>query len=120
MTNQTYIIHAKRTPFGTFGGSLSSLRVDDLLAHLLKDYAQKASFDLKEIDDTIIGCANQAGEDNRNLARMSLLLAKYPFEVPGTTINRLCGSSLDAIIDAHARISSGLVQVGVDGFCRTS
>lgn len=115
MSKNTYIIHAKRTPIGSFGGTLSSVRVDDLLAVLFKDYAKSAKHDLKEIDDVIIGCANQAGEDNRNLARMSLLLAGYPFEVPGTTINRLCGSSLDAVIDAHARISAGLGDCFIAG-----
>ena len=111
----SYIIHAKRTPIGSFAGALSHIRVDDLLAELFKDYAQTAKHDLKEIDDTIIGCANQAGEDNRNLARMSLILAGYPFEVPGTTINRLCGSSLDAVIDAHARIQAGLGDCFIAG-----
>lgn len=107
MSQSSYIVHAKRTPIGSFGGVLSSVRVDDLLSELFKDYAKSAKHDLKEINDTIIGCANQAGEDNRNIARMSLLLAQYPFEVPGTTINRLCGSSLDAVMGAHARISAG-------------
>lgn len=111
----SYIVHAKRTPIGSFGGALSTVRVDDLLAELFKDYAKVAKHDLKEISDTIIGCANQAGEDNRNLARMSLLLAGYPLEVPGTTINRLCGSSLDAVIDAHARISAGLGDCFIAG-----
>lgn len=115
MSKNTYIIHAKRTAIGSFGGTLSSVRVDDLLATLFKDYAKTAKHDLKEIDDVIIGCANQAGEDNRNLARMSLLLAEYPFDVPGTTINRLCGSSLDAVIDAHARISAGLGDCFIAG-----
>jgi acetyl-CoA acyltransferase len=86
-----------------------------MLAELFKDFAKSSTFDLKEIDDTIIGCANQAGEDNRNIARMSLLLAGYPFEVPGTTINRLCGSSLDAVIDAHARIQAGLGDCFIAG-----
>jgi acetyl-CoA acyltransferase len=104
----SYIIFAKRTPIGSFGGSLSSLRVDDLLGELLKNYTSIASFPLAEIDDIIIGCANQAGEDNRNLARMALLLAHYPMSVTGTTLNRLCGSSLDAVLDAHGRISAGL------------
>jgi len=112
---KSYIIHAKRTPIGSFGGVLSSLRVDDMLAELFKNYALTAKHDLKEIDDTIIGCANQAGEDNRNLARMSLLLAGYPYEVSGTTINRLCGSSLDAVIDAHARIQAGLGDCFIAG-----
>lgn len=111
----SYIVHAKRTPIGSFGGALSSVRVDDLLAELFKDYAKSSQHDLKEISDTIIGCANQAGEDNRNLARMSLLLAGYPFEVPGTTINRLCGSSLDAVMDAHARITAGFGDCFIAG-----
>jgi acetyl-CoA acyltransferase len=115
MLKDSYIVHAKRTPIGSFGGVLSSVRVDDLLAELFKDYAKVAQHDLKEISDTIIGCANQAGEDNRNLARMSLILANYPFEVPGTTINRLCGSSMDAVIDAHARISAGLGDCYIAG-----
>lgn len=115
MPSVTYIVHAKRTPIGSFGGSLSSVRVDDLLAELFKDYAQSAKHDLKLIDDTIIGCANQAGEDNRNLARMSLILAGYPYEVPGTTINRLCGSSLDAVLDAHSRILAGLGDCFIAG-----
>jgi len=115
MKKISYLIHARRTPIGSFGGVLSGLRVDDMLAELLKDFAKSASFDLKEIDDTIIGCANQAGEDNRNLARMSLMLAGYPFEVPGTTINRLCGSSMDAVIDAHARIQAGIGECFIAG-----
>lgn len=115
MKRISYLIHARRTPIGSFGGSLSSMRVDDMLAELFKDFAKSSPFDLKEIDDTIIGCANQAGEDNRNLARMSLLLAGYPFEVTGTTINRLCGSSLDAVMDAHARIQAGLGDCFIAG-----
>ncbi len=115
MKKISYLIHARRTPIGSFSGVLSGLRVDDMLAELFKDFAQSTKFDLKEIDDTIIGCANQAGEDNRNLARMSLMLAGFPFEVPGTTINRLCGSSLDAVIDAHARILAGLGDCFIAG-----
>ena len=115
MKKISYLIHARRTPIGSFGGVLSGVRVDDMLADLFKDYAKSSTFDLKEIDDTIIGCANQAGEDNRNLARMSLMLAGYPFEVPGTTINRLCGSSLDAVIDAHSRIQAGMGDCFIAG-----
>jgi len=115
MQKISYIIHAKRTPIGSFGGCLSSLRVDDMLGTLLKDYATSAKHPLLEIDDAIIGCANQAGEDNRNLARMALILAQYPFEVTGTTINRLCGSSLDAVLDAHSRIQAGLGDCFIAG-----
>lgn len=105
-----YIVHAKRTPIGRIGGLLSPVRVDDLMALLIKDYAKDISFDPKEIDDVIVGCANQAGEDNRNVARMAAVLAGLPYEVPGVTLNRLCGSSLDAIIDACGRISLGLAD----------
>ncbi len=112
---KTYIVYAKRTPMGKIGGQLSDVRVDDLLAHVLKDLKSTLSFDPLLIDDVIIGCANQAGEDNRNLARMASVLADFPFEVPGTTLNRLCGSSLDAVMDAHARISSGLNDCVVVG-----
>ncbi len=115
MKKISYLVHARRTPIGSFGGALSGVRVDDMLAELFKDYAKTSAFDLKEIDDTIIGCANQAGEDNRNLARMALMLAGYPYEVPGTTINRLCGSSLDAVIDAHSRIQAGLGDCFIAG-----
>ncbi len=111
----SFIVHAKRTPIGAFGGVLSSVRIDDLLAELLKDFSATAAFDLREIGDAIIGCANQAGEDNRNLARMALLLAGYPHEVTGTTINRLCGSSLDAVMDAHGRIAAGFGDCFIAG-----
>jgi len=103
-----YIAFAKRTPVGNFGGKLSQIRADDLLAEILKAHAEWANYPLTEIDDVIIGCANQAGEDNRNVGRMGLILADYPYEVPATTLNRLCGSSLDAVMDAFARIQAGL------------
>ncbi len=106
----TYIVYAKRTPIGKINGFLSSIRVDDLLSFLFEDLKEWAKFPLNEIDDCVVGCANQAGEDNRNLARMSLILAGFPLEIPGTTINRLCGSSLDAIIDAHSRINSKIAD----------
>lgn len=115
MKKISYLVHAKRTAVGSFGGALSGVRVDDMLSELFKDFARTSVFDLKEIDDTIIGCANQAGEDNRNIARMSLMLAGYPYEVPGTTINRLCGSSLDAVIDAHSRIQAGIGDCFIAG-----
>jgi len=102
-----YIAFAKRTPVGSFAGKLSGVRADDLLAHILKAHADWAPYSLTEIDDVIIGCANQAGEDNRNVARMGVILADYPHEVPATTLNRLCGSSLDAVMDAFARIQAG-------------
>lgn len=103
-----YIVHAKRTPIGRIGGKLSHVRPDDMMAELIKDYTSSANYDLKEIDDVIVGCANQAGEDNRNIARMAAVLGGLPYEVPAVTLNRLCASSLDAIIDAASRISSGV------------
>lgn len=106
----TYIAYAKRTAIGSFGGKLSSVRVDDMLAVLLKHMKDNMSFDMAKIDDVIVGCANQAGEDNRNIARMSLLLAGLPDTVPGVTLNRLCGSSLDGIVDAACRISAGFAD----------
>jgi len=105
-----YLVYAKRTPIGRIGGLLSPVRVDDMMADLIRDYATKANYPLTEIDDVILGCANQAGEDNRNLARMAGVLAGLPMEVPGVTLNRLCGSSLDAVIDACGRISLGLAD----------
>jgi acetyl-CoA acyltransferase len=110
MVRKTFIIDAKRTAIGKLGGKLSPIRIDDLLSLIFSNLRNSLTFDPKLIDDVIVGCANQAGEDNRNLARMSLILAGFPLEVPGTTINRLCGSSLDALIDGHARIQAGLAD----------
>lgn len=107
---ESYLVYAKRTPIGKLNGTLASVRVDDLLAHLIHDLKSTINFDPALIDDVIIGCANQAGEDNRNVARMSLLLGGLPMSVPGTTINRLCGSSLDALIDGFSRIQAGLAD----------
>ena len=107
---KTYIVYAKRTPIGKLGGKLAPIRVDDLMGLLLADYRENSSHELELVDDIIIGCANQAGEDNRNLARMSGLLAGFPHQVPGTTINRLCASSLDAVMGAAARIGTGMAD----------
>lgn len=112
---RTYIVYAKRTAIGKIGGKLSPVRVDDLLASVLKNVKEHLSFDPLLIDDVIIGCANQAGEDNRNLARMAVLLSGLPLQTPGTTINRLCGSSLDAVIDGHARIQAGIADCLIVG-----
>lgn len=106
----SYIVHTKRTPIGRLGGALAPVRVDDMMALLLRDYLDQINFDPREIDDLIVGCANQAGEDNRNVARMAGVLAGLPYEVPGVTVNRLCGSSLDAVIDACGRIGTGLAE----------
>src|ERR1700758_3289743 len=98
MSNTVFVCDAIRTPFGRYGGTLASLRTDDLAALPLQAFMSRNSqVDWSAVDDVIYGCANQAGEDNRNVARMALLLAGLPKEVTGTTVNRLCGSSLDAL-----------------------
>lgn len=114
--NQAFICDAVRTPFGRYGGSLSSLRADDLAALPLKALmARHPNLDWSLVDDVIYGCANQAGEDNRNVARMALLLAGLPESVSGSTLNRLCGSSLDAIGVAARAIKSGETQLMIAG-----
>ncbi len=112
---RTFIVNAKRTATGKLNGKLAPVRVDDLLALVLKNLKDSLSFDVNLVDDVIVGCANQAGEDNRNLARMSLLLAGFPMDIPGSTINRLCASSLDAVIDGHARIQAGIADCLIIG-----
>ncbi len=103
-----FICDAVRTPFGRYGGSLAAVRADDLAAFPLKALQQRnPRVDWSAVDDVVFGCANQAGEDNRNVARMALLLAGFPVTVPGTTINRLCGSSMDAVAIAARAIKSG-------------
>src|ERR1700722_12857277 len=93
-----YICDAIRTPFGRYGGSLASIRTDDLAAIPIASLmSRNAAVDWSALDDVIFGCANQAGEDNRNIARMALLLAGLPKEVPGYTVNRLCASSVEAV-----------------------
>jgi acetyl-CoA acetyltransferase len=94
---EAFVCDAVRTPFGRYGGALAHVRTDDLAAVPLRALVDRhPSVDRAAVDDVVLGCANQAGEDNRNVARMALLLAGLPHSVPGTTINRLCGSSLDA------------------------
>jgi acetyl-CoA acyltransferase len=113
---QAYICDAIRTPIGRYGGSLATVRADDLGAVPLKALMERnPKVDWGAVDDVIYGCANQAGEDNRNVGRMSLLLAGIPREVPGTTVNRLCGSSLDAIGMAARAIKSGETELMIAG-----
>lgn len=113
---EAYICDYIRTPIGRFGGGLSSVRADDLGAVPLQALAARNSgLDLSAIDEVIYGCANQAGEDNRNVARMSLLLAGFPETVPGTTTNRLCGSGLDAVMTAARAIKSGEADLVIAG-----
>ncbi len=111
-----FICDYVRTPIGRFGGALSAVRADDLGAAPLKALMERhASVDWEAVDDVILGCANQAGEDNRNVARMSLLLAGLPVSVSGTTINRLCGSGMDAVITAARAIKSGEADLMIAG-----
>ena len=122
MTN-AFICDAIRTPFGRYGGSLSAVRADDLAAIPIKALLERnPAVDWSAVDDVILGCANQAGEDNRNIGRMALLLAGLPETVPGSTINRLCGSSLDAASIAARAIKSGenslVIAGGVESMSR--
>lgn len=111
-----FICDAVRTPFGRYGGALSSVRTDDLAALPIKALISRhPSLDWGRVDDVIYGCANQAGEDNRNVARMASLLAGLPVEVPGSTINRLCGSSLDALGVAANALKSGSCDLMIAG-----
>ena len=113
---EAFICDYVRTPIGRFAGSLSQVRADDLGAIPLKALMQRnAAVNWEAVDDVIFGCANQAGEDNRNVARMSALLAGLPISVPGTTINRLCGSGMDAVITAARAIRSGEAELMVAG-----
>ena len=118
----TYIIDAIRTPFGNFGGTLKDIRTDDLAAIPIKELIARNKINPEKINDVILGCANQAGEDNRNVARMALLLAGLPFSVPGETINRLCASGMSAIINAHRAIQTGdgdlFISGGVENMTR--
>ena len=117
-----YIIEPLRTPIGKYGGALSSIRPDDMGAHVIKAVVEATGINPEAIDDVIFGCANQAGEDNRNIARMSALLAGLPYSVPGVTVNRLCASSLEAIIQGARAIKSGeadlLIVGGVESMSR--
>jgi len=115
-STSAYICDAIRTPFGRYGGALSSVRTDDLAAIPLKALmARNPKVDWTRVTDVIFGCANQAGEDNRNVAHMATLLAGLPMDVPGATINRLCGSGLDAVGTAARAIKSGEAQLMIAG-----
>lgn len=114
--SEVYICDAIRTPVGRYGGSLSTVRTDDLAAIVLKEIMDRnPNVDWKEIDDVFMGCANQAGEDNRNVARMALLLAGYSETIPGMTVNRLCGSGMDAIGTAARAIRAGEADIIIAG-----
>lgn len=121
--NDAYIIDAIRTPFGRYGGALAQIRADDLGAIPIKALMERnANVDWVQVDDVIYGCANQSGEDNRNVGRMSSLLAGLPYQVPATTVNRLCGSSMDALAIAARAIKAGeadlIIAGGVESMSR--
>jgi 3-oxoadipyl-CoA thiolase len=121
--SEAFICDAIRTPIGRFGGALAQIRPDDLAAHVIRALVQRnPGVDWGDVDDVIIGCANQAGEDNRNVARMAALLAGLPQEIGGSTVNRLCGSGLDAVGTAARAIRSGdaglMIAGGVESMSR--
>src|ERR1700691_3813115 len=111
-----YICQGVRTPIGRYAGSLSSVRPDDLAAHTLATLRAKfPKSDWATIDEVVLGCANQSGEDNRNVARMALLLSGIPFTVPGATVNRLCGSGMEAVTAAARAIRVGEISLAIAG-----
>ncbi len=112
---EAWIVEAVRTPIGRYGGALASVRPDDLAAAVLRAVVDRAGIDPALVEDVILGCANQAGEDNRNVARMALLIAGFPVEVGGQTVNRLCGSGLQAINTAAHAIAAGDGDVFIGG-----
>jgi len=121
--SHAYLVSGVRTPFGRYGGTLASVRADDLAAHVLRSLVEShPSVDWERLDDVVMGCANQAGEDNRNVARMAALLADLPVSVPGLTVNRLCGSGLEAVSAAARAIRAGdgdlFVAGGVESMTR--
>ncbi len=115
MAHEAVILSAVRTPFGRYNGVLKDVRPDDLAALVIREAITRAGVEPGEVEDVILGCANQAGEDNRDVARMALLLAGFPIEVAGQTVNRLCGSSLQAVCSAAQAIAFGAGEVFVAG-----
>jgi len=113
---EAFVCDAVRTPIGRFGGALASVRTDDLAAHPIAALmARNPGLDWAALDDVYYGCANQAGEDNRNVARMAGLIAGLPVSVPGTTVNRLCGSGLEAVTQAGRAIRCGEADLAIAG-----
>ena len=110
-----YLVDGLRSPFGRYGGGLAGVRADDLAAQVIAALVKKTGIPADRIDDVILGCANQAGEDNRNVARMAALLAGLPVGVPGVTVNRLCGSGMQAIADAARLIATGEADLVIAG-----
>ncbi|PLX33732.1 MAG: acetyl-CoA C-acyltransferase, partial [Hyphomicrobiales bacterium] len=116
MTAEAFICQGLRTPFGAYGGALAAMRPDDMAAHVIAALMARApQLDPRAIDEVVLGCANQAGEDNRNVARMAALLAGLPVEVPGITLNRLCASGMDAVGHAARAIIAGEAEIMIAG-----
>jgi len=115
MMRDAVILDAVRTPVGRYAGALRDVRPDDLAAHVIQAIVRRNTLDPAAIEDVVLGCANQAGEDNRNVARMAVLLAGLPVEVPGQTVNRLCGSGMQAVHAAAHAIACGLGDVYIAG-----
>jgi 3-oxoadipyl-CoA thiolase len=115
MTRAAYLVDGIRSPFGRYGGGLSGVRADDLAAAVIAALVARTKIPVERIDDVILGCANQAGEDNRNVARMAALLAGLPVSVPGITVNRLCGSGMQAVADAARLIMTGEADLVIAG-----
>lgn len=115
MSRAAYLIDGIRTPFGRHGGALANVRADDMAAHVIRALVERTGIPGERIDDVIFGCANQAGEDNRNVARMGLLLAGLPIDVPGVTVNRLCGSGMQAFADGARQILCGEAELIIAG-----
>jgi 3-oxoadipyl-CoA thiolase len=114
-TNAAFVIDALRTPIGRYGGGLAEVRADDLAAVAIRALLERTGIPADRVDDVIFGCANQAGEDNRNVARMALLLAGMPVSVPGVTVNRLCGSGMQAVADAARLVQAGEADLVIAG-----
>ena len=113
--SDAWIVSFARTPIGRYGGALAAVRPDDLAAHLLRHALDELALDPATVDEVVLGCANQAGEDNRNVARMALLLAGFPASVPGVTVNRLCGSGMEAVIQAARMVRLGEADLVLAG-----
>src|SRR5919106_3808422 len=116
MVTEAFLVDGVRTPTGRYGGALAAVRPDDLAAHVLRTLAARHhGIDTAAVDEVVLGCANQAGEDNRNVARMAVLLAGVPHTVPAVTVNRLCGSGMDALAYAARTIRTGEADVVIAG-----
>src|SRR5215475_11766954 len=115
LTRASYVVDAVRTPIARYRGALTHVRPDDLAAHVVEALGERSPKLYAALDQIVFGATNQAGEDNRNVARMAGLLAGLPYEVPAVTVNRLCGSGLEAVCDAVRRVATGEADVAIAG-----